>query len=98
VLYERHCPDGERLPKEQTLNKIRTVLSAKRGIIGKKTEAALNAYWEAVNDLAERAAHGSQREGRPLLWEDGRRLVFQTLLAMAEVTAAVRDLSALPLD
>lgn len=90
-LYERHCPDSEQLLKGQTHNKIRAVLSAERSTLGKKTEAALNAYWEAVNDLAERAEHGSQREGRPLLWEDARRLVFQTLLVMVEVAAAVRE-------
>ena len=91
ALYASHCPDAEQLPMERTHNKIRAVLSAERSKLGETTEAALNAYWQAVNDLAERAVHGSQREGRPLLWEDGRRLVFQTLLGMVEIAAAVRD-------
>ena len=96
-LYEQHCPDSQPLPREQTLNKIRAVLQSRRSSLGQTTERFLNAYWETVNaywetvnDLAERAEHGSQREGRPLLWEDARRLVFQTLLVMVELAAAMR--------
>jgi hypothetical protein len=96
-LYEQHCPDSEELPREKTLNKICAVLERHKASVGKTTARfldvyweAVNAYWEAVNDLAERAEHGSQREQRPLLWEDARRLVFQTLLVMVELAAAVR--------
>ena len=96
-LYEIHCPDSDPLPKEKTLNKIRAVLGARRASLGKKTERFLtaywetvDAYWETVNDLAERAEHGSQRKDRPLVWEDARRLVFQTLLVMVELAAATR--------
>jgi hypothetical protein len=97
-LYEQHCPDSEALPREKTLNKICAVLERHKASLGKTTVRflnvyweAVNAYWEAVNDLAERAEHGSQQEDRPLLWEDGRRLVFQTLLVMVELAAALRS-------
>jgi hypothetical protein len=89
-LYERHCPNSNALPKEKTLDKIRAVLESHRASVGRTTEGFLNAYWAAVNDLAERAEHGSQREGCPLLWEDARRLVFQTLLVIVELAAATR--------
>jgi hypothetical protein len=65
------------------------MLGMKRDALGDTTYKFLLAYWAAVNDLAERAEHGSQQEGSPLLWEDGRRLVFQTLLVMVELKAAL---------
>lgn len=89
AMYTEHCSQADPLPKEQTHNKIRSVLVSKRSQIGEKTELALNAYWQAIDGLAQRAEHGSQRDSRPLLWEDGRRLVFQTLLVMVEIAAAV---------
>ena len=89
-LYERHCPDSDALAKDKTVDRIRSVLSARRSVVGKTTEDFLIAYWGTVSDLAQRAEHGSQREDRPLLWEDGRRLVFQTLLVMVELAAATR--------
>jgi hypothetical protein len=64
----------------------------REGVVGRTTRKFLLSYlshWETVNDLAERAEHGSQREGSPLLWDDGRRLVFQTLLVMVELKAAL---------
>lgn len=90
ALYERHCPDSEVLAKDKTVDRIRSVLSARRSVVGKTTEDFLIAYWGTVSDLAQRAEHDSQREARPLLWEDGRRLVFQTLLVMVELAAATR--------
>lgn len=88
-LYEEHCPGAEPLPKERTIQKVREVLGTKGAALGDTTRSFLVAYWQAVNDLAERAEHGSQREGSPLLWDDGRRLVFQTLSVMVELKAAL---------
>ena len=90
ALYERYCPDSEAVAKNKTVRKIRAVLSARRSVVGKTTEDFLIAYWGTVSDLAQRAAHDSEREDRPLLWEDGRRLVFQTLLVMVELAVATR--------
>jgi hypothetical protein len=39
-------------------------------------------YWNALVDLHQRQEHGAQRQGQPLTWEDGRRVVFQTILVM----------------
>jgi hypothetical protein len=88
-LYAEHCPGAEPLAKERTVQKLRESLRAKGPALGDTTRTFLVAYWQAVNDLAERAEHGSQREGSPLLWDDGRRLVFQTLLVMVELQAAL---------
>jgi hypothetical protein len=88
-LYEELCPGGEALPKEKTVNKVAAILETKKDAVGGSTRKFLAAYWEMVNDLGERAEHGSQREGSPLLWDDGRRLVFQTLSVMVELKAAL---------
>jgi hypothetical protein len=32
---------------------------------------------------------GRQREGRPLVWEDGRRIVFQTAVVVFEIDRAL---------
>ena len=46
---------------------------------------SLGAYWSAVIDLAQRQEHGLQNPSDPLTWEDSRRLVFMTLVAMTEL-------------
>jgi hypothetical protein len=50
---------------------------------------ALLAYWRAVSDLAQRQEHAGLRESEPPTDEDGRRLLFQTLLVMYEVDRAI---------
>jgi hypothetical protein len=37
----------------------------------------------------QRQEHGAQKEGRPLVWEDGRRVVFQTAIVMFELDRAL---------
>ncbi len=46
---------------------------------------ALVAYWGTVNDLIQRQEHDSQKDGNPLIWEDARTVVFQTLIVMFEI-------------
>ena len=50
---------------------------------------SLLAYWSAVVDLVQRQEHGADKEGDPLTWEDGRSVVLQTLVTIAEVRVAV---------
>ena len=42
-------------------------------------------YWGTVSDLVQRQEHGAQREGKQLVWEDARRVVFQTANVMFEI-------------
>jgi hypothetical protein len=46
-------------------------------------------YWRAVSDLAQRQEHAASREKRPIGVDDARRLVFQTLVVMAEIDSAL---------
>ena len=50
---------------------------------------ALLTYWGTVSDLVQRQEHGAQKEGEALMWEDARRVVFQTAVVMFEIARAV---------
>jgi hypothetical protein len=71
-----------------TIARIRSILSHHQDHFGKDEMAfcdALLSYWGAVNDLIQRQEHGAQKEGKPLSWEDGRRVVFHTMIVMYEI-------------
>lgn len=70
----------------KTKDKIRAVFKADDGV-SRTVQAslvALVAYWESVSDLVQRQEHGTD-----LAEEDGRRLVFQTMLVMREIDVAL---------
>jgi len=78
-------PDGN---KAATVRRLQSVLDKKEKDIGKTIKPfleALLAYWGTVSDLVQRQAHGGQKEGEPLTWEDARRVVFQTVNVMVEL-------------
>jgi hypothetical protein len=50
---------------------------------------ALFKYWETVDKLAQRQVHHAQRERERLSPEDGRRLVFHTMVAMYELASVL---------
>ncbi|MEQ8765158.1 MAG: hypothetical protein RL885_14590 [Planctomycetota bacterium] len=76
----------------QTVQNVRASFEA-HGQTGSATATAfrmaLLAYWGCVSDLVQRQEHGGQREGSALTWEDGRRVVFQTLIVMYELSKGV---------
>jgi hypothetical protein len=76
------------------------VVARMRAIIQQKSIAgstatafldALLAYWGTVSDLVQRQEHAAQREGEQLLWEDSRRLVFQSAVVMYEIHRSVES-------
>jgi len=73
--------------KARTVTILKKVIDLRKDQLG-KTEGefleALVAYWGTLNDLVQREEHGGQKEGEPLIWEDGRRVVFQTAVVMFE--------------
>jgi hypothetical protein len=88
-----HCqpPDVDR-DKAHTVTRIRAVLNlldAQLGSTEKPFLDALLAYWGTVSDLIQRQEHGGRKEGDPLVWEDGRRVVFQTAVVMFEIDRAI---------
>lgn len=68
------------------------MLDKKKSDLGGTEHEFLKAYisyWGTVNDLVQRQEHGAQKEGEKLIWEDGRRVVFNTMVLMYEVDGAI---------
>lgn len=92
VLVERYQPAGVDGDKAHTVNRIKGVLNLRKEQLGeteKKFLDALLPFWGTVSDLVQRQEHGGQREGLPLVWEDGRRVVFQTIVVMFEIDSSL---------
>jgi hypothetical protein len=74
--------------KTKIIAPLRAVLNIRENQLGTTERPFLDAllsYWGTVCDLIQRQEHGSRKEGQPLVWEDGRRVVFQTAILMFEV-------------
>jgi hypothetical protein len=91
ALIEQHTPPTVDEDKAHDKARVMAVLKQHAARLGSATRPfleALLAYWATVSDLVQRQEHGSQKEGRPLVWEDGRRVVFQTAVVMFEIDRA----------
>ena len=92
TLVERYQPPDVTSDKSKTLARLRTVLELKAAQLGttkKDFLEALLAYWVTVNDLIQRQEHGAHREGEQLVWEDARRVVFQTMVVIFEIDKTI---------
>jgi hypothetical protein len=92
ALVERHKPSEVDKDKAHDIKRIQAVLNQNAARLGTRVsdflEALLN-YWRTVSRLVQRQVHGSQTEDRPLVLDDGRRVVFQTAVVMYEVDRAL---------
>jgi hypothetical protein len=83
-----HYPvaDGDPDPA-RVKNRVRAVVDSRRSPSGRVNAAidSLLELWRSVVDLFQRQEHGGQKGGDPLTWEDARRVVFLTLIAMTEI-------------
>jgi len=52
---------------------------------------ALGNYSEAAVDLVQRQEHGEQKQGNPLEWTDGRRVVLTVAVTMFEIATALEQ-------
>jgi hypothetical protein len=76
---------------QHTVNRIRAAVNIRVGSGAvRQFGDALLGLWGAVNDLVQRQEHGATKEGDVLVWEDARRVVFQTLLVMYEIDRALK--------
>jgi hypothetical protein len=92
VLVDHLKPPQVETNKTRTVARLRAVLKLKKGQLGNTVAPfleALIAYWGTVSDLVQRQEHDSLKEGHPLVWEDGRRVVFQTAMVMFEIDASL---------
>lgn len=72
----------------KTTRRIMAVLKYHADKLGETEKPFIEAlfhYWRTVSDIVQRQEHGGQKEGEPLVWEDGRRVVFQTAIVMFEI-------------
>jgi hypothetical protein len=92
ALVERHKPSQVDKDKAHDINRIHAVVDHHRPKLGTRVSQFLDAllsYWRTVSGLVQRQVHGSQNEDRPLVLEDGRRVVFHTAVVMYEVDRAL---------
>ncbi len=85
LIHEVPNPPEE---KTKTVARLKAVIDIKSVNISKTKKAfldALLAYWGTVIDLIQRQEHDSLKEQEPLIWEDARMVVFQSLVVMFEI-------------
>jgi hypothetical protein len=78
--------------KQRTVARIKQLLGAKKAVLGETVTAWLDAmlvYWGTVADLSQRQEHAAQKDGEQLKWDDARRLVFQSISLMYEMSEAL---------
>lgn len=95
LVKNHNCPDV-RGRKTDTIARIKSVILVYSQKLGEKEKAFLDAlvpYWGTISDIAQRQEHGAQKEGDPLIFEDARRIVFQTMVVMFEIDRALQRVS-----
>ena len=88
TLYEQVIGKPSEEPKASTVKRIRAIIEAKSTETGKTITAFLESllpFWGTVSDLIQRQEHAGQKEGKPINWEDARRVVFQSANVMFEM-------------
>lgn len=91
-LIVLHNPPEFDQDKARTVSRLKSVIGAYKDTLGKSNASFLDAicnFWGTVIDLIQRQEHGGQKEGEPLVWEDGRRAVFQTAVVMYEIDSCL---------
>lgn len=88
TLVQKYQPPNIDSNFAKTINRVGAVLKQRSSKLGGTEEPFLKSlcsYWKHLNKIVQRQEHGAQKEGDPLRWEDGRRVVFQTLIVMYEI-------------
>lgn len=92
ALVNLHKPDDVEKDVSKTVRRIMAVLKKQADKLGDTEKSFLEAlldFWRTVSDLVQRQEHGGQKENEPLVWEDGRRVVFQTAIVMYEIDSSL---------
>ena len=93
ILYTQIKPPGEQIPKKSTKARLEKIIEARTKQLGKTERKFLNLlynFWDVVNDLVQKQVHEAQREKVQLVWKDARRVVFQTMMLMYEVSQSLK--------
>ena len=92
ALAKRHGVHADKKQKSKTVARVKAVLDKVSGGLGdteREFLQALLSYWRRLSDLVARQEHDLQKEDGTLLWEDARRVVFQTAVVMFEIDRAL---------
>ena len=92
-LVERFSPAGVDPDVAHTVSRLRSIISLHKSKVSESKIAfadALIAYWGTLSDLIQRQEHGALKEGEDLIWEDARRIVFQTANLLFEIDRILR--------
>jgi len=92
ALIEQHQPPDFDKDRAHTVARIKAVLNLRKDQVGSTERPFLDTlldYWRTISDLIQRQEHGAKKEGGPLVWEDGRRVIFQTAIVMFEIDKAI---------
>ena len=95
ALVERNQPPKVNPSPTATFDRLSVVVNMRRPQLGEGRSKFLDAlfdYWREVNNIVQRQAHGGQKEGEPLVWEDARRVVLHTAVVMVEVARTLDPL------
>ena len=87
-LVQCYRPPDVDKDKAKAVSRIRAVVEQQANKLGGTERGLLDAlvdYWRSVSELVQRQEHGAEKEGESLVWEDGRRVVFQTMVVMYEI-------------
>lgn len=87
-LVERKGPSEVDPNPTHTVARVKAVVNRSlqnKGTTQREFLEALLQYWVTAVNLTQRQEHGAQKEGEELVWEDARRVVFQTALVMFEI-------------
>jgi hypothetical protein len=74
--------------------RLGAVIAHNRSMVGDKQRRlleSLGTLWETTVDLIERQEHAAQKEGEPVSWNDGRRIVTLTMFLMVEFVTILED-------
>jgi len=97
-LIAKYNVEGATEDKALTRERFSAVVNARRELIGDTASGVLDAlfnYWREVGKLMQRQIHAREAQGDVLVWEDGRRLVFQLGFVMFEAARNPRRLASL---
>ena len=91
-LVEKYKPENIDSDKAHTKSRLKSVLDhlkKKMGDTEKEFIDVLIDYWDKLIELIQRQEHGSIREKSELIWEDGRRIVFNAAILMFEIDRVI---------
>lgn len=89
ALVDQFQPPNVDPNKAHAVARVKVVLNMLFAPLGPTQKPFLDAlliYWGTVIDLIQRQEHGGQKEGNPLIWDDARRVVFQSVVVMLEIS------------